>query len=68
MISRFSRYPGGKILGFGATTHMQKRNFMSDRDVLMCFGIIATVPALTACLGYQSLKYLYNNYKIIRKK
>ena len=72
MLSRFNRYPGGKILGFGAPPKMQKRNFFfeTDEQVYMLLGICAlgiSIPPLAMYLAYKSYKYFRNNYEIVRK-
>ncbi|MBV9575771.1 MAG: hypothetical protein JO149_04030 [Gammaproteobacteria bacterium] len=70
MITRFTqlnRYPGGKILGFGATPKMQKRHFMNENDVIIAFGIYTGLVSVATLGIYFSCRYLYNNYKIVRK-
>lgn len=72
MITRFNRYPGGKILGFGATPQMQKRQYYPgyETDLLISMGLWAGIfasPFIATYLAYKSYKYFHNNYEIVRK-
>lgn len=72
MITRFYRYPGGKILGFGATPKMQKRHYYPgyQTDLLISMGLWAGIfasPFFATYLAYKSYKYFHNNYEIVRK-
>lgn len=72
MITRFKRYPGGKILGFGATPQMQKRQYYPgyETDLLISMGLWAGIfasPLIATYLAYKSYKYFHNNYEIVRK-
>lgn len=69
MITRFTRYPGGKILGFGTPTQMQKRHCYgpTEGQFAALIGIIVTIPTLAIYLTCKSYKYFHNNYEIVRK-
>jgi hypothetical protein len=70
MITRFGRYPGGKILGFGATHKIQNRHYYSDTDILICAGLWAGIfasPFGATYLAYKAYKYFHSNYEIVKK-
>jgi hypothetical protein len=71
MITRFTRYPGGKILGFGTPIQMQKRNVWNSDDMFnaVVFGTasLAILSTTALYLTYRSYKYFHNNYEIVRK-
>lgn len=71
MISRFSQYPGGKILGFGAATHMQKSNIIIDNQAL---GLCLNIPvektvlfSLAFYIAYKSYAYLHSKCPLANK-
>lgn len=49
MITRFKRYPGGKILGFGATPQMQKRQYYPGYETrfINFYGVMGRYIRLT---------------------
>lgn len=71
MLRRFNRYPGGRVLGFGATNQIQRRNMWSSNDMAMAavvgVGGISIISTLAVYLTYKSYKYFHNNYEIVRK-
>lgn len=72
MITRFNRYPGGKVLGFGTPTQIQKRHCFgpSEGQLIAILGIYAIgicSPFIATYLAYKSYKYFHNNYEIVRK-
>lgn len=71
MLRRFNRYPGGRVLGFGATNQMQRRNVWSSNDMAETFmigvGGIAITSTLAMYLTYKSYRYFQDNYQIVRK-
>jgi hypothetical protein len=72
MLSRFNRYPGSKILGFGAIPKMQKRHYYPgyQTDLLISMGLWAGIfasPFFATYLAYKSYKYFHNNYEIVKK-
>ena len=71
MLRRFNRYPGGRVLGFGAATHMQRRNVWNSNDMAMAavvgVGGISIISTLAVYLTIKSYRYFHNNYEIVRK-
>lgn len=70
MLSRFHR-PGSKILGFGSTIYMQKRNMWTGDDMIKAvsigIGSLAVLSTTALYLTYKSYMYFDNNYEIVRK-
>lgn len=71
MLRRFNRYPGGRVLGFGATNQMQRRNMWNSNDMAMAavvgVGGISIISTLAVYLTLKSYRYFHNNYEIVRK-
>ena len=71
MRTRITKNTGNKLLGFGSTIHIQKRNVWSSNDMANAFmvgvGGSVIVSTLAVYLAYKSYKYFHNNYEIVRK-
>lgn len=71
MRTRITRYPGDKVLGFGSTAHIQKRNMWSSDDMaraaMIGVGGSVIISTLAVYLTYKSYTYFHNNYEIVRK-
>lgn len=68
----FNRYTGGKVLGFGATSHVQRRHFggypeIEPVHIAAFLGVCIAGVSIPTLATYYSYKYFHNNYEIIRK-